>query len=79
LSIAELIHKFRPKTGKANRRQELRGTDLNVGLFQREGFTNPILVKDKDGLGLTVPNVGVQDIQANAFPPVIDPNLSQKF
>jgi hypothetical protein len=52
---------------------------LNVGLFQREGFTNPILVKDKDGLGLTVPNVGVQDIQANAFPPVIDPNLSQKF
>jgi len=39
------------------------GSDLTVGYIQKEGFNNPIRVKSKEGLGLSVPNVTVKDVR----------------
>jgi hypothetical protein len=44
--------------------KELQGSDVTVAHFQREGFNNPILIRDKEGLGLKVPNVGIHEIRA---------------
>ena len=43
------------KFTKVNVVKELLGQEVDVALFQREGFTNPILVRDKKQLGLRVP------------------------
>ena len=44
--------------------KEMVGADLTVAHFQREGFSNPIMVKEKDGLGLKIPSVGIHEIRA---------------
>ena len=39
--------------------------EVSITHFQKEGgFTNPILVRDKEGLGVKVPNVTVHEIRA---------------
>ena len=46
--------------------RELPGAEVSITHFQKEGgFTSPILVRDKDGLGIKVPNVGVHEIRAH--------------
>ena len=43
----------------------MQGPEVNITHFQKEGgFANPILVRDKEGLGLKVPNVSVHEIRA---------------
>ncbi|CAD5121051.1 DgyrCDS9592 [Dimorphilus gyrociliatus] len=46
--------------------KELKGPDLRICYFQKNGFSTPILVKDKTGLGLRVPskNFTVMDVKA---------------
>ena len=52
------------KFTKENVVKELLGHELTISHFQKEGFTNPILVRDKDSLGLKVPTLDVQEIRA---------------
>ena len=33
----------------------LKGSEVTVDYFQRHGFTKPLIVKQKEGLGLKVP------------------------
>ena len=44
--------------------QEMHGTDLTIAHCQREGFIRPILVKEADGLGIKIPNVGLDEIRS---------------
>ena len=45
--------------------REMQGAEVSISYLQKEGgFLNPILVRDKEGLGVKVPNVGVHEIRA---------------
>lgn len=56
--------KLLSKTYSKDFTREMSGSEMTIAHFQKEGFNNPVLVKDKEGLGLRVPNVGVHDIRA---------------
>ena len=44
-------HKMKSGTYSNDMCKQLSGHELTVAHFQTEGFTNPIFVKEKDGLG----------------------------
>ena len=53
------------KFTKENVVKELLGHELTIAHLQKEGFSNPILVREKESLGIKVPTLDVQEIRAH--------------
>lgn len=62
-ALFDIDEKLKSNKYDKNFVREMIGSDLTVGYIQKEGFNNPIRVKSKEGLGLSVPNVTVKDVR----------------